>query len=529
MQQLISVWESLDNRRRLIAVLSALAVFVLILTMSRMAAKPRLELLYSGLDPVQAGDVVAALEQQGVAYQVRNAAIFVDAAQRDRLRMVLAAEGLPATGSAGYELLDNLSGFGTTSQMFDAAYWRAKEGELARTIVASPHVRSARVHIAYSANQPFRTVGETSASVTVIPAGAGISALQAKTLRFLVASSVPGLTPAGVSVIDGNSGLVFSDDQSTPQQAGSQLADTLRANVERLLTARMGPGRAVVEVSVETETDSESIIERRFDPEGRVAISTETEENSTASQDQGATPVSVASNLAQSDEADTASSSSNNSQTRERVNYEVSETQREVLRKPGAIRRISVAVMVDGVRSTGANGAPEWAPLPPDELDSLTQLVSSAVGYDEARGDVITVKSLPFQPLAQGTGPSTPGLFDGFKLDLASLIPLGVVGLVTAVIGIFVLRPILTRTPPALPQPAPAAEPDGLVGEIQQPDDPPIAEIADIQPNIPDGALMLPGENSDPVSRLRLLIDDRRDETMEILRHWVEDESGEPA
>ena len=97
-------------------------------------------LIYGGLDSAQAGEVIAGIERAGVPYEVRGDAIYVASDQRDRLRMDLAAEGLPAAGSTGYELLDGMSGFGTTSQMFDAAYWRAKEGELARTILALPNV-----------------------------------------------------------------------------------------------------------------------------------------------------------------------------------------------------------------------------------------------------------------------------------------------------------------------------------------------------------------------------------------------------
>jgi flagellar M-ring protein FliF len=115
-------------------VFSVVAIVAAVFGISRMASAPSMALLYSGLDPAAAGEVVSALEAEGVAFEVRDAAILVDSSQRDRLRMDLAARGLPAGGPAGYELLDNLTGFGTTSQMFDAAYWRAKEGELARTI-----------------------------------------------------------------------------------------------------------------------------------------------------------------------------------------------------------------------------------------------------------------------------------------------------------------------------------------------------------------------------------------------------------
>lgn len=150
-----TIWESLEPRQRLIAILSAVGIIATMFGISKIATAPDNALLYSGLDASASGEVIAALEAEGVQFEVRNNSIYVDRSERDRLRMNLAAEGLPAGGPAGYEILDGLSGFGTTSQMFDAAYWRAKEGELARTIATSPNVRAARVHIANPIQQPF--------------------------------------------------------------------------------------------------------------------------------------------------------------------------------------------------------------------------------------------------------------------------------------------------------------------------------------------------------------------------------------
>jgi flagellar M-ring protein FliF len=168
--QLQTLWSGLDARRRLIAVLSALAIVASVVGIARVATAPDMALLYSGLDAAAAGEVVAALEARGIPYEVQEASIYVDGARRDATRMALATEGLPASGPAGYELLDALSGFGTTSQMFDAAYWRAKEGELARTITAAPNVRAARVHLANPVNAPFARTPTGSASVTVTEA-----------------------------------------------------------------------------------------------------------------------------------------------------------------------------------------------------------------------------------------------------------------------------------------------------------------------------------------------------------------------
>ena len=159
MQNILSLWSALDMRRRIVVIGATIAMFLAVLGLSRMANTPNMALLYAGLDSSAAGEIVAALEQRGVAYEVRGDSISVDSTQRDALRMTLASEGLPTTGAAGYELLDGLSGFGTTSQMFDAAYWRAKEGELARTILANPQIRAARVHIAQAPAQGLRSCG----------------------------------------------------------------------------------------------------------------------------------------------------------------------------------------------------------------------------------------------------------------------------------------------------------------------------------------------------------------------------------
>lgn len=126
LQNVIATWSALNLRRRIIIIGATMAMFIAVLALSRMAGRADMALLYAGLESAAAGEVVATLEQRGVVHEVRGDSIFVDTAQRDSLRMALASEGLPTAGGGGYELLDTLSGFGTTSQMFDAAYWRAK-------------------------------------------------------------------------------------------------------------------------------------------------------------------------------------------------------------------------------------------------------------------------------------------------------------------------------------------------------------------------------------------------------------------
>jgi len=211
-QGLLDVWSRLKLRQKVIVGLATAAVFAAVLALSRLATATDLELLYSGLEPATAGEVLAALDQRAVAYEVRGSGIYVDATQRDMLRLSLAGEGLPNSSGQGYELLDSLTGFGTTSEMFDASYWRAKEGELARTILANPQIRAARVHIASTIGRGFQRGLQPTAAVTVTTVAGGLAQPQVRALRYLVASAVAGMRPEDVSVIDDVSGLI--DDAS---------------------------------------------------------------------------------------------------------------------------------------------------------------------------------------------------------------------------------------------------------------------------------------------------------------------------
>lgn len=524
-QQLTNIWTGLDRRRQVMVIVTAVLVILTLVVMSRLAARPSMALLYAGLDGVAAGEVVRSLEQQGTAYEVRGDAIYVASRDRDSMRMTLAADGLPATGGRGYELLDTLSGFGTTSQMFDAAYWRAKEGELARTIVGSPHIAQARVHIANGSSNPFQRSVKPTASISVVPAAGPISAEQAQALRFLVASAIAGLEIADVAVIDANGKIVGASDETVAATGSQDRADALRDKVMRLVEARVGRGNAVVEVSVDTVTETESIRERRIDPNGRVAISTDTEERSNTSSENGGA-VGVASNLPDGDGAAGNAGQAETSETRERINYEVSEVEREVLKTPGAVRRLTVAVLVNNLVSLGADGTAQTTPRLDTELEALRELVASAVGYDEARGDVITLKSMDLPAVApDGTSAGTQ-MFDLDGIDMMRVAQLGILALVALGLGLFVVRPILTAQRPQLDTsgiPALDVSPLPIDGEINPEFSPQPMSIDVLNP----GDTSLPAVTSggeSAVDRLRSLIEERQTETIEILRGWLEDE-----
>ena len=536
MQQLLNVWMGLDIRRQITVVVATVAMFLAVLAMSRIVSAPSMTLLYAGLESGAAGDVVRSLEQRGVAFEVRGGSIFVPANDRDQLRMTLASEGLPANSSSGYELLDSLTGFGTTSQMFDAAYWRAKEGELARTIVSGPHIAMARVHIASTGSNPFQRNVTPTASVAVTPNGGGITSQQAKAIRFLVASAVSGLSPEDVAVIDANGTLIGAVDEAVPAAGAEDKAQILRERVERLLEARVGFGNAIVEVSVDTVTETEEIRERKFDPTNRVAISTDTEEITSNSNEAGRGDVTVASNLPDGDAAG-GDSSSQNTETRERINYEVSETERAVTRSAGAIKRVTVAVLVNDAIEETAEGEQIASPRAEAEMDALRELVASAVGFDESRGDIITIKSMALQTVVPMGTEVSSSLFDRFELDLMSAIQMVILAIVALVLGLFVIRPLLSRNPQNEAPPAALlptttdSDPDpdaALTGEVSgELDDFPDLQLDDNFSDLPAlnfaNVAAADSASDDPVDRLRAMIGERQEETVEILRSWLEE------
>lgn len=552
MDALIGYWNGLDGRRRGAFVGAALALVFALVLLGRSITAPSYSLLYAGLDPAAAGDVITAIEARGIAYRVQGDAIHVDQRARDTLRMSLAGEGLPANGAAGYELLDSLSGFGTTAQMFDAAYWRAKEGELARTIAASPHIRAARVHLANPGSDPFQPAQDVTASVALRPATTGLEPGHARALRFLVASSVPGLLPENVTVVDAESGqIIGGPEMLTPSADAAGRAEDLRRNIERLLAARVGPGNAVVQVNVTLDTTRETIRERRIDPDSRVAITTESDEMTNSSRDAGGGGVTVASNLPDGDAAGNGDSSAQQSETRERATFDVSETQRELAREPGDIRRISVAVLINGLRVVGADGTAQIAPRPDAELAALAELVQSAVGYDASRGDTVTLQSMAFDDSVIGTL-AAPGLADRLSLDLGRVLQSLVLAAAALFIAFGLLRPLLRPAPEiaAIDQPvggaltavATAGPLSTAALALSSPDqgntaasalaawpDQPVAAAAPLLPALTQGLPEDVEAAPDPVARLRRLIEEREEETVEILRSWMEqDEEARP-
>ena len=484
MASLLNTFNALDLRKKIVLGLAVLATLALVMFVARGATQPTMSLLYGGLDVKAAGEVVGALDQLGVKTEVRGDAIYVPISERDRVRLALAKEGLPAQGQGGYELLEKLSGF-ATSQQFEAAYWRAKEGELARTIGAVPGVKSARVHIGASARRPFsRSAEKSTAAVTVTTTGGPLSNSSALSIRYLVALAVSDLDPTQVAVIDARHGVVLrpGEDRASPlaDENADRRAARLKEELERLLAVRVGEGNVRISVTVETTSQSETVQERIIDPESRVTMSSQTEE-STEDLASNSAGVTVASNLPDGDQAQPNDGRSKRENAKESVTYGYSQTQRNRVVEAGAVKRIGVAVLVNEVEDVQGDGSVVTSPRSAEELAAIEDLVKSAVAFDSERGDVVTVESMRFADEPALGSEAEAGLIEQVLANnMVELLQGLILAGVAIVLGLFVVRPILNS----------AAEGEG---EGQDQEDA-LAIGEDGEPIADENALALEGE-----------------------------------
>ncbi|MCQ8184064.1 flagellar basal-body MS-ring/collar protein FliF [Parvularcula maris] len=501
MQAVIDRAMGLDNKTKISAAVSTVAVAgVLALTLP-MALKPQEALLFAGLDSKTAGEITLALDGEGVDYEVRGERIYVPAKERDRLRLSLAQQNLPGAAGEGYELLDSLDGFSTTSEMFNVTYWRAKEGELARTLLAMPNVTAARVHIGTEERSPFgRRREERTASVTLTTSSM-LSAEQLRAVRHLMALSVPGMLPENVAVVDTVRGLLHSDAENG--LSGGSAAKEIEGALLTMLEARLGAGNARVNVALESVRKREEIASSTVDPDRTAVLSRSREENKRA-EEGSAGAVTIASDLPTGETGEEDGPRTTDEGVREDVTYAVSTTNRKVELLPGGIERLSVAVLIN----EAALGEAPTNELREAELASLRTLIATAAGIRPERGDVVTLEAMAFDLPEEAAGtPPAPAQKSPFPL-----LPAAGVGVAALLFLLFVLRPLLGRKKPAA---------DGaIIGDLSMlPAD--TATGTDLTAPVAEPQA-LPAPAEDPVGKLREQSAKRPEDAAALLNSWLD-------
>nr|WP_245479460.1 flagellar basal-body MS-ring/collar protein FliF [Hansschlegelia zhihuaiae] len=418
---------------------------------------PTMVPLFSDLSLQDSAAVVKELESQNVPYELRQdgAGILVSKDDVARLRMRLAEQRLPAGGGVGWEIFDKGDGFSSTSFVQNVNHLRALEGEIARSIKSLDRVASARVHLVVPERPLFtRDAPQPSASI-VIRARGELGQGEVRAIRHLVASAVQGLKPEKVSLVD-EGGRLLADGAESEDQAGAlgeertvALEKRLRERVEAIVGRVVGADRARVEVRAEIDRMRSTQTSDTFDPESRVARSTQTREENSQSSEPADPGVSVANQLPNANQPPAGAQGPKEAANKneEVVNYEISRVTRTETQDGGRVKRLSVAVLVDGVYSRAQNGDMAYAPRPQEELDRIGALVRAGVGFDQSRGDTVEIVNLRFADLPGATAGDAgqDSWFDVSRADIMRAVELGVLALLSLLVLLFVVRPLMRK------------------------------------------------------------------------------------
>jgi flagellar M-ring protein FliF len=421
-KNLLALWKGLSPQRRVSLIGSLLLSIAVISAVVYFASKPRLTLLYGGLAPAEAGKVTEYLDSKKITYDVSDGgrAIMVPAQDVYSARMGLASQGIPTLSDSGvgFELFDKPT-FGESDFMQRANYYRALQGELARTIKQLDEVSNARVLIVVPEDKLFgQDHQEAKASVFVqLQPGRTLSSNQVQAIRFLVANGVEGLQPEHVAVIDSTGRAIGDSDDSSPgspgqvsdkqRQARADLEHYLEGKAQSMLDQVLGPGQAVVRVASEIDYTQLQETSERYDPKTSVIANetTTTETSSTQSQGGGSSSAGVTANSGSSSGDQ---GKENNEKKEDTTNsYDVSKTVDNKVEGAGAIKRLTVALMLNEHKS-GTGTTVKEMPRTPQEITALENIVKAAVGFTDSdtRQDTMSTQEIPFVDMFGDTPPA---------------------------------------------------------------------------------------------------------------------------
>ncbi len=510
---------------------------------------PQMSPLFTDLSLEDSATIAKELDREAVTYELRGDGniIMVPSDRVARLRMTLAENGLPKGGGVGYEIFDKSDALGTTSFVQNINNLRALEGELSRTIRTLDRVEDARVHLVMPDRPLFsRDKIEPSASIVLKVRGT-LDAQQVRAIRHLVATAVNGLRPQRVSIVDEQGQLLAdgagddttgSDVSADERQAGFE--KHLREQVESIVSSVVGPGHSRVQVSADFDFNRITQTSDKYDPDGRVIRSSQTREENSDTNDGNNNQVTVGNELpgAGARQPAPASPRDDSRKSEEIVNYEISKTTKTEVIEGGRLNRLSVAVLVDGTYAKDDKGDIAYQPRAKEDLDQIATLVRSAIGFDQKRGDDVSVVNLRFAETPANRIVEPTGWLSSFQFtkdDIMRAIEMAVMGVLGLVVLLLVVRPLVRRIvtpeeraaaplplgapmmgdalPTAMPAAAIAAE--GITPEkaAEPSQTSKMIDIAQIQGQV----------HAQSVQKVGDLADKNPRETVSIIRQWLND------
>ncbi|UFS72326.1 flagellar M-ring protein FliF [Geomonas sp. RF6] len=458
LKKLLEPFLALSAGKRLVvggvALASLLAFGALITVANKVDYRP----LFSNLNAEDAGEITKKLKEQKVPYQIASdgKAILVPSDKVYDLRLSLASDGLPQGGGVGFEIFDRKN-FGMTEFVQKLNYQRALQGELSRTISQIAGVESARVHLAIPEKSLFKD-GEKPATASVVLKMRGSRSLRDSEVQgivHLVASSVEGMDPENVTVLDSRGIALSKNSGSDPasklsgsrQETQRSFEKSEEEKLQSLLDKVVGSGRSVARVSANFDYKQVEKYEERYDPESAAVRSEQRTEEKAGGTSTATGIPGVQSNLNRT--GATPGTVGGGSKSDETLNYEVSRSTARIIEPVGTLAKVSVAVLVDGRYELPVGGKPDakakYQPRSPEEMQKIEALVKSAVGFNTERGDQVTVANIPFQE----TGESALEAEKWYNSPMAqSLIKNGLIGFGFLALLFMVIRPLMKMLKP---------------------------------------------------------------------------------
>ena len=444
-------FESLPVSRKL-TILAAAGITLLSIALAVVFInQPDYKVLYTNLSTEDAGQITARLQEKKIPYQLSPTGdmISVPSEKVSELRLELAASGLPKGGGVGFEIFD-AKNLGVTEFVQQLNYQRALQGELTRTINSLDEIQQTRVHLAIPKKSLFsEDQKKPTASVVVrLKSGRNLSDPQIHGIAHLVSSSIEGMSPRDVMIVD-SSGKVLSkvtEGGEMAQLSNSQVE--YKKNVEKDLTSRItsmlekvvGEGKAVVRISTDLDFRVTEKTEEKYDSEEPAIRSVQRSQEKSGSISGGAGESSVATTARQA--APPRPAGSNREKSDETINYEISRTVNKTVMPVGDVKKLSIAVLVDGNYVKSDKGAEEYQPRPEKELTALEDLVKKSAGFDAKRGDQVVVSNVPFKKVDLGTELAEKSWLDKF-MPFMPLVRYLVMLVVIALVALFVAKPLV--------------------------------------------------------------------------------------
>ncbi|MEK1875414.1 MAG: flagellar basal-body MS-ring/collar protein FliF [Rhizobium altiplani] len=439
LNQLVQIFKNFSSlgRNRLLALAGVGVVsVVLILAAAFLVNKPAQETLYVGLDTPDLNQISIALAEANIGFQVGTdgSSITVPAGMTGKARLLLAERGLPNSANAGYELFDNVGSLGLTSFMQEVTRVRALEGEIGRTIQSISGITAARVHIVMPEVGNFRKAEQKPTASVMIRASVAAGRTAATSIRHLVASAVPGLDVADVTILDSAGQLLASGDEASNSSLNRSLnivqnvQGEVETNIDKALAPFLGMDNFRSSVTAELNTDSQQIQETVYDPESKVERSIRTtKEASQSLQKQSDNATTVEQNIPQaapdSGGPNGPESQDKSDKKEEQTNYEINSKTTATTRNSYKIEKLSVAVVVNKGRIAQMVGEPADQAKIDAYLAEMQKIVASAAGISSNRGDMVTVTAMDFleNQLLEETGGGVR-VMDMLSRNLAGII-----------------------------------------------------------------------------------------------------------